>query len=82
SQNYYNTWRGRHCVLGDRYTPARGRRLGDDAMLFRPLLHVGSGETGETRRTSAVLRSRSVDRDRERGQRFQIRWSWWVMVES
>ncbi|CAI8038152.1 E3 ubiquitin-protein ligase SIAH1B [Geodia barretti] len=41
-------------------------------MLFRPLLHVGSGETGETRRTSAVLRSRSVDRDRERGQRFQV----------
>ena len=32
-------------LAGDSYSPARGRRLGDDAMVFRPLLHVGSGET-------------------------------------
>ena len=61
-------------LAGDSYSPARDRRLGDDAMVFRPLLHVGSGETGETRGTSAVLRSRSVDRDGERGQRFQLCW--------
>ena len=48
--------------------------MDDDAMLFRPLLHVGSGETGETQGTPAVLRRRSVDRDGERGQRFQVCW--------
>ena len=58
-------------------------------MLFRPLLHVGSGETAETRGTPAVLRRRSVDRDGERGQRFQVCWfvcrcarlqCWWMLL--
>ena len=51
----------------------RCSRLGDDAVLLRPLLHASLGETGETRRPPAVLCRCPDHRHREAGGSIQVR---------